>query len=79
MDINVILTWFVLFSCVLFISYQTRLILKREITDKFTGWFIVYSSIFGITIISIIFIPNKAGYIGGALWFIDCGTVGAVW
>jgi rhomboid protease GluP len=70
MDINIILTWFVLFSCVLFISYQTRLIRKREITDKFTGWFFVYSAIFVITVISIIFVPGKAGYIGGALWFI---------
>jgi rhomboid protease GluP len=70
MDINVILTWFVLFSCVFSISCQTRLIRKREITDKFTGWFIVYSVIFGITIISLIFIPGRAGYIGGALWFI---------
>lgn len=70
MDINVILIWFVLFSCVLSISYQTRLIRKREITDKFTGWFIVYSAIFVITIVFIIFIPGKAGYIGGALWFI---------
>jgi rhomboid protease GluP len=70
MDINIILIWFVLFSCVLSVSYQTRLIRKREITAKFTGWFIVYSAIFVLTIISIIFIPDKAGYIGGALWFI---------
>lgn len=70
MDMNYILIWFVLFSCGLYIFVYAKLQLKRETSEKFSGWFFVLSAVLGITIVMIFLSPGKAGLIGGLLWFI---------
>lgn len=68
MDMNYILTWFVIFSCTLYIFVYAKLRFKRETTEKFTGWFLVLFAVLGITVTTIFLIPGKAGLTGAALW-----------
>lgn len=69
MDLTFNLILFVVGSCIMMLAY-TIFILKKDTTEKYIDWIIVYTAIPCITIISIFVIPNKAGYIGGVLFLI---------
>lgn len=70
MDMNYILTWFVIFSSGMYLFMFLKIRFKQKTGENFTGWLLVLPTVIGMTIISIFLFPGKAGFIGGILWLI---------